>query len=200
MWIHRVTSFIKPGLMAEAVAHHASQPLSKGMTRRLLRPITGEQSTTKLVIELGFGDADAVYTAFMQPGPLSESSKKWIELNENRGTHELLQVVHEVPAQGPVGEWVDRRVFYVRRTAEAIAILKSMSGVSVEGYSCRLSRPRTGAERESILIQDATFASLEQAEVAIANWFSSPEGVELMARWREVTQGRGIDELYRIMG
>ena len=64
-------SFIKPGLMDQAFAHAASQPVPEGMTRRILRPITGSESTTKLVIERGFDGeiADAGYAAMTKPQP-----------------------------------------------------------------------------------------------------------------------------------
>jgi hypothetical protein len=43
--------FVKPGLMAEAVAHLKTAPPQEGVTFRLLRPISGEEAGTKLIVE-----------------------------------------------------------------------------------------------------------------------------------------------------
>jgi hypothetical protein len=204
MWIHRQTSFIKPGLMDQAFAHAASQPVPKGMTRRILRPITGSESTTKLVIERGFGGdmIDAAYAAAMNPEPADEHLLKWITLNENRGTHELLSVVCELPAAGKPGDWVDRRVVVAPpgRRMEAVDLWKSVANVAVEGFSFRLLTPRTGVEAISLFVAEWTFGRLEEWDAALAAHLATPEVAPIIARWNEINPYRSTWELLRIIG
>jgi hypothetical protein len=203
MWIHRVTSFVKPGLMDQAFAHITSQPPAQGMTRRILRPITGLESTTKVVYELGWsGDIDARYEAITNPKPLSENAQKWITLNENRGTHELLKVVYELPAEGEPGGWVDRRVIYAPpgRTAEAIALWKGLGRIGVEGFSYRLLTPRTGVEAISLFVAEWTFQGLEEWDTAFASYRATPEAAPIREKWAEMNPYRSTWELYRVIG
>jgi hypothetical protein len=204
MWIHRQTTFLKPDFMAEALAHVSGQVLPPGTSRRLLRPIAGPEAGTKLVFEYAFGEgmAEPLYAAMTSARDLDEFSRKWITFSENRGIHELLKVVHEVPAAGKAGDWVDRRIVYVQpgRMADAIAFQKSWGKLDVEGFSYRVLTPRTGTEAGSILVTEATFSKLAEFDAAVARYAGTPEGARFLAQWIGVNQNRGIWELYRVIG
>ena len=123
-------------------------------------------------------------------------------LNENRGTHELLRVVHELPATGKPGEWVDRRIVVAPpgRRKDAIRIWSDVANVPVEGFSFRLLTPRTGLEAISQFVAEWTFNHLEEWDEALATHLATPEMVPIVARWNEMNPYRSTWELYRIIG
>jgi hypothetical protein len=197
MWVFRSVLFIKPGLMTEAVAHQKAQPRPEWVRWRLLRPLTGPEAGNQLVTEFTFEDIDAAITSYSNPGPADEWTRRWVELNENRGIHELYQVQHDVPAAGESGLWVDRRIRYVkdRRRGEMIALWRGGSALDVAGGSLRVLTPRTGEADGDILVVETTCSSLVELDKAAGAFISTPEGKTFVQQLFALEQRTATREL-----
>jgi len=51
MWVYRGVIYVKPGYIAEAIAHVKSAPPVEGVAVRVLRPVNGSEAATKLVFD-----------------------------------------------------------------------------------------------------------------------------------------------------
>jgi len=201
MWVHRLVALVKPGLMAEAVAHAKTAPPEEGVTYRMLRPVTGEDAGNKLIFEFSFEDPDAYFSWLGNPQPPDEWMKHWIELSQFRGLHELYEVEHSVEAEGKPGTWVDRRIRYVkdRRRGEMITLWRGVSALPVAGFSLRVLTPRTGERDGDILIIETTATSLVELEKAIGAFGSSPEGSAFVLQLHALEQCMATRELLRVV-
>jgi hypothetical protein len=197
MWVYRSVLYIKPGLMAEAIANLKGNPLPEGIRVRLLRPINGAEAANQLVQELEFEDIDAVAADYGRPGPLDERVMRLVELNQNRGHRELYQVVHDVPGVGSPGAWVHRRTRWMKPGVrnEWVALMRSTVSWSYAGYSWRVMYPRTGAEIGDILIDEVTFSSLPEHDAAILERFSNAE----FLKFAEFERRQSDVDLYRMV-
>ena len=180
MWVYRGVIYIRPGLMAEGIAHLKRQPPVPGVTVRLLRPINGPDAHQQLIMERQFEDLDAVMASYNRPSPSGEWERAWVEISQNRGHWELYEVVYELTGQGTPGPWVDRRVRYCPRgrTPEALGLWRALPPHDLPGYSLRILLPRTSSEREQPIVQEMTAASLPQLRADITAYMSTPEGRE----------------------
>jgi hypothetical protein len=182
MWVYRSVLYIKPGLMAEAIANLKDNPLPEGSLVRLLRPINGAEAANQLIQEIEFEDIDAVAANYGRPGPLDERVMRLVELNQNRAHRELYRVLHDVPCEGAPGLWVDRRTRYCPRARrdEALELWRTLPRLPMPGYSLRVLLPRTSSEREEPLVVEMTAASLEEGEAfdTAGYWPEFPEWVK----------------------
>lgn len=201
MWVYRAVLYIKPGLMAEAIANLTGNPLPVGMRRRLLRPLNGAEAANQLIQEFEIEDVDAAVAGYGRPGPQSESSKRFVELNQNRGYYELYRVVHAVPGDGSPGAWLQRRVRWMKPGGrnEWVNLVRASTPFSWAGYSHRLLYPRTGTESGDILVDECTFSSLTEHDAVIREVTSRPENLEVVKKLGDLERRQNDVELYRIV-
>jgi hypothetical protein len=201
MWVYRSVLYIKPGLMAEAIANLRENPLPAGIRQRLSRPLNGAEAANQLIQEFELEDIDAGAASYGRPGPESESSKRFIELNQNRGHRELYQVLHTLPSEGPPGLWVDRRTRFCPRmhVEEALALWRATPRLAVPGYSMRILRPRTSSERTEPLVIEMTAASLAKLEEALIAQGGTSEHLRMVIKLAAWEEGYPIRELLRVV-
>jgi len=176
MWVRRWILYIKPGRMAEAVAHLKTAPPEEGVTVRLLRPICGAQAGETLIAEASFDDPDAQYAPLSDPQPPNEWMQRWIEISQSRGTHELYQVEFTVETEGTPGLWIDRRVRWVKDgwRGEALKRWQQAPLKLPPGTALRILTPCTGELIGNVLVVETTFESLTESETT--EMLSQPEG------------------------
>ena len=201
MWVHRGVLYIKPGLMAEAIAHAKTVSVPEGEHGRMLRPINGPEAMTQLIVESEFEDIDAAFASHGRPGPVDDDWwRRWLELNQNRGCYELYQVLHTVSGDGPPGLWVDRRVRFCPRArlGEALDLWRALPPSPIPGYSLRVLLPRTSSERTQPLVVECTAASLTEWELELAK--DSPGAAEWVRKLHACEEeGYPIVDLLRVV-
>ena len=123
-------------------------------------------------------------------------------MNQHRGIHELYKVIHDVPGEGAPGSWIDRRVTYINPGRMNDAITAQIEcPFGVPGMSFRLLRPRTGDDRDNILVREFGFGSLVAFDEAVAAFVGGPGSVEWRNKWHwQQLKTRMIQELYRVVG
>lgn len=204
MWVYRGVIYVKPGYIAEAIAHVKSAPPVEGVAVRVLRPVNGSEAATKLVFDFSFEDVDAYFASRGRPGPANAWMQRWIELNQSRGEYELYQVVHEVPSKGAPGAWVQRRVRWMKPGArnEWVSLVRDASPLpwtGYSGYSFRVLYPRTGKEIGDILIDEVTFSSLAEHDAFIRDAVQASETPPWVKRLGELERRQSDVELYRVV-
>ena len=199
MWVQRWVLFVKPGLMAEAVAHLKTAPPREGVTFRLLRPISGVEAGTKVIAEASFDDPDAQFAPDSNPQPPNEWMQRWIELSRYRGIHELYQVQHTVEAEGEPGLWVDRRVRWVKDGKRGEALRHWRQSPSLSGVSLRVLTPRTGDKADNILVAELTFDSLAEFTTGVSEMLATPEGGAWAASVKALEMHEPTVELLRVV-
>jgi hypothetical protein len=201
MWVYRSVLYINPGRMAEAIANLKETALPASVHRRLLRPLNGAEAANQLVDEFEFEDLDAAAADYGHPGLQSEASKRFVELNQNRGARELYRVVHDVPCQGAPGLWVDRRERWVPspRMSEALELWRTFPRLTAKGWSLRIMTARTGSEAPALLVVETTCDSLAEGDAAIGKFGSTPEGAAFVAKLRELELREADKYLLRVV-
>jgi hypothetical protein len=199
MWVRRWILYVKPGLMAEAVAHVKTVPPEEGVTYRLLRPISGPEAGDKLIVEASFEDPDAQYASVSDPQPPNEWMQHWIELSQNRGIHELYQVRHAVETEGVEGLWVERRVRWVQDGKRGEALRRWRQSPPVPGSSWRVLTPRTGKMIGNILVIETACDSLTEWGTNLSEMLSTPEGSAWAASVKALEMHEPTMELLRVV-
>jgi hypothetical protein len=199
MWVRRWILYVKPGRMAEAVAHVKTVPPEEGVTYRMLRPITGPDAGDTLIVEASFEDPDAQYASVSDPQPPNEWMQHWIELSQNRGIHELYEVQYAVETEGAPGLWVDRRVRWVHRVHRSEALRRWRDVPIAPGESYRVLTPRTGDKAGNILVAESTFDSLTEMDANLSEMLSTPEGRALAKSVKELEMHEPTMELLRVV-
>ena len=201
MWVRRRVMFVKPGLMAQAVAHLKTAPSQEGVTVRLLRPTSGVEASTTLIAEVSFADPDTQFASWSNPQPPGEWMQRWRELSQSRGIHELYQVRHTVEAEGAPGLWVDRRVRWVQdgKRGEALTRWRRSPPVSVPGASFRVLTTRTGKMAGNILVVESTFDSLAEFETSLGEMLATPKGSQWAASVKDLELHEPTMELLRVV-
>ena len=150
MWVRRNEMRIKPGVMAEAVAHIKALQLQEGTTLRMLRPVNGPVSGRILVCESFVEDPDAAMEGFGRPKPAGEWAKRMLEFTEALGNWDLYRVVFEADTQDRPGAWLQRRVRWMNpgKRGEWVAALRDAplwTGLATRSGCCFLARARRPA-------------------------------------------------------
>jgi hypothetical protein len=193
--------YIKPGRMAEAVAHLKTAPPQEGVAYRLLRPISGAEAARKVIIEASFDDPDAQYASLSAPQPPGDWMQRWIELSQHRGIQELYQVRHAVEAEGAPGLWVDRRVRWMQdgKRGEAIRRWRQSPMTPPSGGSLRILAPRTGKKAGNLLVVESTFDSLTEMDANLSEMLSMPEDRAWAGSVKELEMHEPTVELLRMV-
>ena len=191
--------YIKPGRVAEAVAHLKTVPPQEGDPFRLLRPISGVEAGDKLIAEASFDDPDAQYAPLSDPQPPNEWTQHWIKLSQNRGIHERYRVQHEVEAEGAPRLWVERRIRWVQDGKRSEALRRWRQSPPVPGASFRVLTPSMGEKAGNILVVENTFDSLAKWRTSLSEMLSTPEGSAWAASVKALEMHESTMEFLRVV-
>jgi hypothetical protein len=91
--------------------------------------------------------------------------------------------------------WVRRWVVLVKPELMAEAVAHLRAAPPQEGVTTRVLRPISGAEAASKLVYEKAF---EDPDAQIASWADPQPPDEWKRRWIELSQNRGVLELYQV--